>query len=113
MSPWVRFLEIFLLLILTVSLTGFLSFVNLYGFFLALVTAAIIYGVYRRQRWGYFSAAAWGLACYQLAKQGYEFADVKRQVMVSGVLVIIIAIILHEKLARKSSQRLDNNDDTP
>ncbi|MBE8716150.1 hypothetical protein [Cellvibrio polysaccharolyticus] len=113
MAGWVRFLEIFLLLILTVSLTGFLSFVNLYGFFLALVTAAIIYGVYRRQRWGYFSAAAWGLACYQLAKQGYEFAEVKRQVMVSGILVIIIAIILHEKIARKSPEHPNSNSDNP
>lgn len=113
MAGWVRFLEIFLLLILTVSLTGFLSFVNLYGFFLALVTAAIIYGVYRRQRWGYFSAAAWGLACYQLAKQGYEFAEVKRQVMVSGILVIIIAIILHEKIARKSPEHSNSNSDNP
>lgn len=113
MSAWVRFLEIFLLLILTVSLTGFLSFMNAYGFFLALVTAVILYGVYRRQRWGYFAAAAWGLACYQLAKQGYEFADVKRQVMVSGILVILIAIILHEKIGRKSRETADSNNDQP
>jgi hypothetical protein len=104
MSKFVRIVELFLLLLLALSTIGFLTFANLYGLFLALVTAVIAIGVFRRARWGYFACAAWGLACYQLAKQGYEFADLKRYAMVLGFLVVIVAIFLHEKLGKKSVQ---------
>lgn len=100
MAWWVRFLEIVLLLVLALAVAGFLSFMNLYGLFIAAVTAVVLFSVYRRQRWGYFSAAVWGLACYQLAKEGYEFADLKRQVMTCGIMVVVLAIILHEKIGR-------------
>jgi cytochrome b561 len=104
MSKLIRAIEVLLLILLVVSTAAFLTFMNLYGVFLALVTAAITFGVYRRNRWGYFACAAWGLACYQLAKQGYEFADVKRYVMILGIFVVVVAIFLHEMLAKKSKQ---------
>ncbi|RYD73452.1 MAG: hypothetical protein EOP55_17015 [Sphingobacteriales bacterium] len=49
----------------------------------------------------YFAAAAWGLACYQLAKQGYEFKQIRHQVMALGFIIIPIALFLHEVLAKK------------
>lgn len=101
MAWWVRFLEIWLLALLASSVVGFFSFANVYGVFLSVVTIAVTAGVFMRKRWGYFAAAAWGLGCYQLAKQGYEFTDYKRAVMVMGFVVVAVAIVLHEKIARK------------
>jgi hypothetical protein len=111
MSKTIRVIEVFLLLTLAVSVLGFLSFLNLYGVFLALVTAVIVVGVYGRKSWAYFACAAWGLACYQLAKQGYEFVDIKRYVMILGCVVIVVAIILHEKLGKKLTKSASINQD--
>ncbi|ACE84653.1 hypothetical protein [Cellvibrio japonicus] len=109
-----HFLNYVLLLLLLASVVGFLSFANIYGVFLALVTATIAWFVCKHNRWGYFAAAAWGLACYQLAKQGYEFQAIKRQVMIVGIFVIPVALFLHEVLAKvptKSAQ--DEKHDDP
>ena len=92
------------LLLLAVSVIGFLSFKNVYGLFLASVTASIALGVYKHKAWAYFSAAAWGLAAYQLAKQGYEFHDIKRYAMILGIIVIPVALFLHEVLGKAKAQ---------
>jgi hypothetical protein len=93
-----------LLLLLVLSVAGFLSFKNVYGLFLASVTALIAFGIYKQKAIAYFSAAAWGLAAYQLAKQGYEFQDIKRSVMILGVIVIPVALFLHEILAKDKNK---------
>lgn len=102
-------LNIFLLIILVGSVAGFISFFNIYGLFLACVTAAIAWSVFKQQRWGYFAAAAWALACYQLAKQGYEFQSIKRHVMILGFVLIPVALFLHEILGRASKKSAQNN----
>lgn len=89
-----------LLFLLIISVVGFLSFKNVYGLFLASVTALIAFGVYKHKAFAYFAAAAWGLAAYQLAKQGYEFQDIKRYAMILGIIVIPVALFLHEVLAK-------------
>lgn len=89
------------LALLVASVGGFLYFQNAYGLFLASVTALIAFGVYKNHAIAYFSTAAWGLACYQLAKEGYEFQAIKHHVMTLGFLIIPIALFLHEKLAKK------------
>lgn len=90
--------------LLLAAVAGFLSFQNAYGFFLASVTALIAFGVYKNYHLAYFAAAAWGLACYQLAKQGYEFASVKHQVMTLGFVVIPVALFLHEVLGKRANK---------
>lgn len=69
--------------------------------FAAAVTLVLLVLILRRQRWGYFAAAAWGLACYQLAKEGLMFADVKSLAMVGGMAAVVVSIILHEIFYRK------------
>ncbi len=98
-----------LLIILVASIAGFISFLNIYGLFLACVTAAIAWGVFKQQRWGYFAAAAWALACYQLAKQGYEFQSIKRHVMMLGFTLIPLALFLHETLGKATAKSAQNN----
>jgi mannose/fructose/N-acetylgalactosamine-specific phosphotransferase system component IID len=93
-----------LLILLAASVAGFLSFKNVYGLFLASVTALIAFGVYKHKAMAYFSAAAWGLAAYQLAKQGYEFQDIKRSAMILGIIVIPVALFLHEILAKDKNK---------
>lgn len=98
-----------LLIILVASIAGFISFLNIYGLFLACVTAVIAWGVFKQQRWGYFAAAAWALACYQLAKQGYEFQSIKRHVMMLGFTLIPLALFLHETLGKATAKSAQNN----
>ena len=98
-----KILNWIMLLLLVLSVGGFLYFQNAYGLFLASVTAFIAYGVYKNNAIAYFSTAAWGLACYQLAKEGYEFKEVKHQVMTIGFIVIPVALFLHEILAKKKT----------
>jgi hypothetical protein len=93
-----------LLLLLVASVVGFLSFKNTYGLFLASVTALIAFGVYKNNAFAYFAAAAWGLAAYQLAKEGYEFQQIKRHVMITGFVVIPAALFLHEILAKRKDK---------
>lgn len=103
-------LNVFLLLVLIAAIAGFISFGNLYGLFLVVVTAIIAWGVFKHTRWGYFAAAVWALACYQLSKQGYEFQAVKREVMIVGFSLIPIAVFLHETLGKRSSNATRVND---
>lgn len=98
-----------LLIVLVASIAGFISFLNIYGLFLACVTAAIAWGVFKQQRWGYFAAATWALACYQLAKQGYEFQSIKRHVMILGFTLIPLALFLHETLGKATAKSAQNN----
>lgn len=98
-----------LLIVLVAAVAGFISFLNIYGLFLACVTALIAGGVFKQQRWGYFAAAAWALACYQLAKQGYEFQSIKRHVMMIGFALIPIALFLHETLGKAKAKSAQNN----
>lgn len=102
-------LNLFLLMILLASIAGFISFLNIYGLFLACVTAAVAWGVYKHRRWGYFAAAAWALACYQLAKQGYEFQSIKRHVMILGFTLIPVALFLHETLGKAVAKTAQNH----
>lgn len=102
-------LNVALLIILVASIAGFISFFNIYGLFLACVTATIAWGVFKQQRWGYFAAAAWALACYQLAKQGYEFQSIKRHVMMLGFALIPLALFLHETLGKATAKSAQNN----
>jgi UPF0716 family protein affecting phage T7 exclusion len=85
-----------------VSIATFTTFGHLVGYFLTLVAAIITFGLWKKSRWGYFAAAVFGLACFQLAKQGYQFQTMKREVMVLGVLMIPVAVFLHEVLAKSS-----------
>lgn len=102
-------LNLFLLIVLLASVAGFISFFNIYGLFLACVTAVIAWGVFKHQRWGYFAAAAWALACFQLAKQGYEFQSIKRHVMILGFTLIPIALFLHETLGKAAAKTAQNH----
>ncbi|MCE3253984.1 MAG: hypothetical protein K0Q67_3004 [Cellvibrio sp.] len=97
------------LIILVAAVAGFISFLNIYGLFLACVTVIIAWGVLKHQRWGYFAAAAWGLACYQLAKQGYEFQSIKRHVMIVGFTLIPVALFLHETLGKAKAKSAQKN----
>ena len=94
-----------LFLLLIAAVVGFLSFANVYGVFLASISALLAWGVFKNNSKAYFGTAAWGLACYQLAKEGYEFQLIKHQVMTIGIFVIPVAIFLHEKLGKQHYQQ--------
>ncbi len=87
------------IILFLISIVVFITFGHLVGYFLALIASVILVGLWKHWRWGYFAAAAFGLACFQLAKQGYQFQTLKREAMILGILMIPIAIFLHEQLA--------------
>jgi hypothetical protein len=101
MKKFALVLNYLVIALFIVSIITFVMFGHIVGYFLALVAATIGYGVWKQERWGYFAAAAFGLACFQLAKQGYQFQTLKREAMTLGILIIPIAIFLHEILARQ------------
>ena len=94
-------LNALLLLLMIASTAGFLSFANFYGVFLATVSAVLAWGIFKNNSKAYFGTAVWGLACFQLAKQGYEFQMIKNYVMGLGILVIPSALFLHEVLGKQ------------
>ena len=108
-----RVLNWLLLVIMLAVVPQFIAQFSLYGFFLALVSCVLALGIFLHKRWAYFGAAAWGLAWFQLAKQGLEFVNFKHEAMTLGVLVIPVALFLNEKIAKKSTneaQVKDEND---
>jgi len=71
------------------------------GWFAAVVSAVLAVLVTLKRRWGYFATAVWGLACYQLAKEGLMLMDVKRLAMISGIITVVAALYLHEYFCRR------------
>ena len=106
MKTFALIVNYLVLILLIGSLVSFIQQMNPFGFFMALVNFAIAFAVWKNNRWGYFALAAFGLACFQLAKQELAFLDVKRYAMTFGFLIIPIAVFLHEVLAQKKP----NND---
>ncbi len=89
------------LLLAMVTVAGYLIFQNYVPkFFAAAATFVIVYFTFKKNRWGYFATAAWGLACYQMAKEGFAFDDIRRWVMIGSIAVIIVAFVLHEAYCR-------------
>lgn len=81
----------------------FLAYTSGYGLLLAPFAWVIAFFVFRQKRWGYFSAAVWSLACYQLAKEGLDFELVRRIVMMLSIPLVVLSIYLHETLGRRSA----------
>ncbi len=100
MKKFALLLNYLMIGLFVLSIALFISFGHIVGIFLAFVAATITFGLWKKSRWGYFAAAAFGLACFQLAKQGYQFQTLKREAMTLGILMIPIAIFLHEQLAK-------------
>lgn len=91
------------LLMASLVLVGlvFVTYTTGYGLLLGPVAWVIAVGVFKRNRWAYFAAAVWALACYQLAKEGLEFELLKRAVMVLSIPLVVLSIYLHEVLGRR------------
>jgi len=81
----------------------FLAYTSGYGLLLAPVAWVIAYFVFQKKRWGYFCAAVWALACYQLAKEGLDFELVRRIVMMLSIPMVVLSVYLHETLGRQSA----------
>jgi uncharacterized membrane protein YccC len=96
-----HFLNALLLLWLIASAGVLAAELHIQTVFAAVLTLVIAVCVWRRMRWGYFAAAAWGLACYQLAKEGLALEQVKRAAMLGGFAVVIVALYLHEVFCRR------------
>lgn len=96
-----HFLNALLLLWLLASAGVLAAELKVQTVFAAVLTLVIVVFVFKRVRWGYFAAAAWGLACYQLAKEGLALEPVKRAAMLGGFSVVVVALYLHEVFCRR------------
>ncbi len=82
-----------------------------FGGIAGLISIAIGYFVYQKQRWAYFSAA---VLCFGLLRtamdDGYDFHQGFQSVSkLIYFIAIIFAFILHEKVAIKKSKANDHN----
>ncbi len=81
------------------------------------ITAGILaWALWRRPRWAYFVAAAWcfGMLRTAMDKENtlhqFDVAGVKHGLMAFYFLGMVIAIVLHEKVALKPSKPKDLSD---
>lgn len=78
----------------------FFSLQDLSGYLFALVALIAAGFIQTRKMWSYFVAGVLGVASYQLSKIGFEFSYERGTVMLSGMLIIPLAIFLSVKLGK-------------
>lgn len=89
LSVWILFIGVI-----------FFSLNDLSGYLVATVALITAGFIQTRRMWSYFAAGVLGVACFQLAKLGFEFSFEPRVSMMAGALVIPLAIFLSVKLGR-------------
>ncbi len=95
-----RALNALLLAILVLSAGSFFWLGEGYDPWLALAALSMSVGVALHNRWTYFAAAVWGLAVYQLAREGLALEFAPRPLMVLGLVTVALSLYLHERLGR-------------
>lgn len=93
LSAWIVFIGVI-----------FFTLNNASGYLVALVALVTAVVLQTRKMWSYFAAGVLGVACFQLAKIGFEFAFEPRVAMMTGALVIPLAIFLSVKLGQKAPE---------
>ena len=83
----------------------FFSLQDLSGYLVALVSLITAGVIQTRRMWSYFAAGGLGVACFQLAKLGFEFSFEPRVSMTAGAFVIPLAIFLSVKLGRTTTDK--------
>jgi len=69
--------------------------------------------IYKKNRWAYFAAAVWCFGLLRIAMDdGHDFHQgYQSMVKLIYVIGVVIALVLHEKVAIKTSKQ--NMDDIP
>lgn len=81
---------------------------DLFGLCMALAAVVCVYGVFQRQRWGYFAAAVWCFGLMRLAMDDYSgvYAEVwKSAARGLCFLGVVVAVLLHETVAIKADRQ--------
>lgn len=78
---------------------------DVFGVCMGLAAIVCAYGILKRHRWGYFSAAVWCFGLMRLAMD--EWSGVYAEVWKSAArglcfLGVVIAVVLHETVATKN-----------
>lgn len=77
--------------------------------FLGLVCAGLAVAVFKRQSFGYFALAAFSFGVFWLAKTGQPFAGPKGPVMGIGITLMVLALVIHEQLAKRPASDLPDD----
>ncbi|MFT5116498.1 MAG: Na+/H+ antiporter NhaC [Kiritimatiellia bacterium] len=95
------------LLVLAVLGCVWLTQLNIFGVSVGLAAIAIAYFVFHNNRWAYFSAAVWYFGLLRIAMDDVNDFHQGLQSMVKLFYVVglVIAIILHEKVAIKNKKK--------
>jgi hypothetical protein len=84
---------------------------NIFGVSVGLAALVITYFVFRKNRWAYFAAAVWYFGLLRIAMDdGNDFHQgLQSMVKLFYVVGLVIAIILHEKVAIKNQKNQAEN----
>ncbi|WP_317932455.1 hypothetical protein [Halioxenophilus sp. WMMB6] len=85
-----------------------------FGIVMGLAAGACVVGILKQWRWGYFITGAW---CFGLLKLGldkfsevYSGPSVKHLFMGAALLGIVLAVVLHEALAKPKAKAASEPD---
>ena len=102
-TSWTITNNIFACALVLAALVWLIQF-HTFGVSIGLVGFCITYFLFKRNRWAYFAAAIWFFGLLRIAMDdGYAFhGDYGSYVKLPYVFGIVLAIVLHEKVAIKS-----------
>jgi len=94
---------------------GWLLQLHTFGVTMAAAGLAISYFLFKHNRWAYFAAAIWCFGLLRIAMDDdYGFyGDYGSYFKLPFVVGIVLAIILHEKVAIKKIEKVSENDVEP
>ena len=99
---WSASNQLYAVIVFLAGLVWFLQ-VNTFGIVVGAAAMIISFFLFRQQRWAYFAAAVWSFGLLRIAMddgnnfyQGYD-----AYVKLPYLIAVVVAIILHEKVAKK------------
>jgi len=111
-SKWNITNTVFATVIIAGSIVWLLQ-LHTFGITIAAAGLVISYFLFKNNRWAYFAAAIWCFGLLRIAMDDDHgfYGDYVSYVKLPCVIGVVIAIILHEKVAIKSKKRFP--EDTP
>ncbi len=103
-NTWEMINRCYAILLVVAGLTWFAQF-HTVGICVGIASAVIAYFMWLKNRWAYFAAAVWCFGLLRIAMDDdYGFyGDISSYVKLPYVIGVVLAIILHEKVAIKKS----------
>lgn len=113
-SAWQTVNTVYVVFLVVVGLAWIMQW-HTFGFAVGVVAIAVSYFIYQRKRWAYFAAAVLYFGLFRIAMDdGYDFHQGFQSIAkLIYITVVVLAIILHEKIAIKNKKTESNDSEMP